>query len=154
MSDKPQPLYFGTPAAAQDPYLAKYFIHTAAYKTIADFSDPRSVVVGKKGGGKSALFTVLAETKSSDRLVVSISPDTHQIPDINAGYSYRQYSNLFQYEILLEVLKEFWQNTAVHKSFSKTFVAGALAEASEYMKALQHIKGKLSGIKQITVFGT
>jgi ABC-type lipoprotein export system ATPase subunit len=112
--------YFGHPAAAQDTYLDKYFILTEAFKTISDLADPRCVVVGKKGCGKTALFTKLAESKASSRLITTINPDTHQLGKVTE-YSYRQYANLFQYEILLEVLKSFCENDEIKKRFDKAF---------------------------------
>src|ERR1035441_7406222 len=136
MSSDVEYLYFGHPAAGQDKYLDKYFIPTSAFKTISNLADPRCVVVGKKGCGKTALFTKLAESRSKSRLVTSINPDTHQL-GATKEYSYRQYANLFQYEILLEVLKTFCEDAAINDRFDAGFVLKAKAIAGEYVQIVR-----------------
>jgi hypothetical protein len=145
-------LYFGHPAAAQDTNLDHYFVSTSAFTTISDLSDQRCIIVGKKGCGKTALFNRLAESASESRLVTRISPHTHQI-EASVGYSYRQYENLFQYEILLEVLKTFSKNAEVTRRFDKDFVLKAKTEAREYMQVFKGLKRKLVGIKEVQIFG-
>ena len=51
----------GDPSAEQDPYLAGCFIDTGSLAILRDCGDPRTVVVGRTGSGKSALLYELRE---------------------------------------------------------------------------------------------
>jgi DNA-binding transcriptional ArsR family regulator len=51
----------GDPSAEQDPYLAGCFIDTGNLAILRDCADPRTVVVGRTGSGKSALLYALRE---------------------------------------------------------------------------------------------
>lgn len=51
----------GDPSAEQDPYLVGCFIDTGNLAILRDCADPRTVVVGRTGSGKSALLYALRE---------------------------------------------------------------------------------------------
>ena len=59
--------------------LKEAFIETADYRTLIETSD-RSIVVGRRGTGKSALTMQLQKhwDKSSDTIVIKITPEEHQ----------------------------------------------------------------------------
>ena len=59
--------------------LNEAFIETADYRTLIETSD-RNIVVGRRGTGKSALTMQLQKqwNKSSDTVVVKITPEEHQ----------------------------------------------------------------------------
>lgn len=72
---------FGDTTAENDrPMLSSAFIETADFRALIE-TDDRTVVVGRRGTGKSALFIQLHEHWKKDRkiLVLSFSPDDTQI---------------------------------------------------------------------------
>jgi len=129
-------LYFGHPAAIKDEHLLSYFVPTAASETIADFKDRRCIVVGKKGGGKTALFRELSRPVKQTRIVVPISPKSHQLPPAKHALAYPQFANIFEFEILLEIIRSFVNNEEARKLFSKSFNAAAWLEGKEYLSKL------------------
>ncbi|MBR7551354.1 ATP-binding protein, partial [Mycobacterium tuberculosis] len=72
---------FGDTTAENDKkMLGSAFVETADFRTLIE-SDDRTVVVGRRGTGKSALFLHLQEHWKKDKkiLVLSFSPDDTQI---------------------------------------------------------------------------
>lgn len=65
----------GKDEAEQDINLGKYFLRTEAYMACSRGS--KFVVIGRKGSGKSAIFTLLNEELSKDSLVIQITPDQY-----------------------------------------------------------------------------
>lgn len=66
-------------AEADQKMLSQAFIETADYRTLIETSD-KTVVVGRRGTGKSALTLQLVNywRRSSDTVVVKITPEEHQ----------------------------------------------------------------------------
>ena len=66
-------------AEADEEMLSRAFLETADYRTLIETSD-RTVVVGRRGTGKSALAAQLARHWSLENLtaVIKISPEEHQ----------------------------------------------------------------------------
>jgi hypothetical protein len=60
-------LDFGTPAAERDigRGLEKYFVESSAYQRVR--SGDKTIVLGNRGAGKSAIFQVLAKTGADRR---------------------------------------------------------------------------------------
>ena len=65
----------GKDEAEQDTNLGKYFLKTEAYA--ACLRGSKFVVIGRKGSGKSAIFTLLNEELSKENLVVQITPNQY-----------------------------------------------------------------------------
>lgn len=66
-------LLFGKDRAQEDEHLAKYFIKTRQYQEI--FSGSKELVLGRKGSGKSSLFSFLTkELKEHNCYPLQISP--------------------------------------------------------------------------------
>lgn len=66
----------GKDEAEQDQRLHEYFLKTASYKNA--LSGQKTIVIGRKGSGKSAIFTLLRkELEKSEELVIPITPDQY-----------------------------------------------------------------------------
>jgi hypothetical protein len=71
-------LHFGAPAAERDigQGLEDYFVESEAYRNVT--SGSKSVILGNRGSGKSAIFKVFAEReRRSGALVLELSPDDY-----------------------------------------------------------------------------
>lgn len=81
---------FGAPAAERDIALglAAYFVESEAFRRLADRT--KTVVLGNRGTGKSAIFKILAErAKRTGTLVLELNPE---------NYSYEMLSSLLRSE--------------------------------------------------------
>lgn len=61
----------GDPSAELDPFLKECFVDNGNLGILADCQDPRAIVVGRTGSGKSALLCHLKETRDN---VIEIEP--------------------------------------------------------------------------------
>ena len=71
-------LKFGLPAAEREisKGLADYFIESESYKRIKDRE--KTIILGNRGTGKSAIFKVLAEReKANGNIVLELSPEEY-----------------------------------------------------------------------------
>lgn len=83
-------LSFGAPAAERDINrgLNDYFVESDAYRRVKD--GEKSIVIGNRGSGKSAIFKILAEReKAVGTLVIELSPE---------DYSYEMFSTVMRQE--------------------------------------------------------
>ena len=65
---------FGSPAAERDDNLSDYFVERDSYRRLKD--GKKSILVGNRGVGKTALFRMLADYfKSNNAAVIELSPD-------------------------------------------------------------------------------
>lgn len=83
-------LNFGAPAAERDVALGlvDYFVESEAYKRLA--SRTKTIVLGNRGSGKSAIFKILADrAKKTGSLVLELNPD---------HYSYEMLSSVLRSE--------------------------------------------------------
>jgi len=74
----PLGLSFGAPAAERDMDfgLAKYFVESEAYKRLA--ARQKTILIGNRGSGKSAIFKVLAErARNSGAIVLELNPENY-----------------------------------------------------------------------------
>jgi hypothetical protein len=140
-------MYFGHPAALQDENLFRYFVKTNVADGIGKIGDPRCIVVGKKGAGKTALARAMAHADYPLRVVAFISARTHQLPPAKHALSHAQFANVFEYEILLELLRNFVKHEKAPKLFTKTFNAKVYAEGNEYLKKL----GEAVNLKELSI---
>ncbi len=77
-------LDFGAPAAERDigRGLEKYFVESAAYQRVR--SGAKTIILGNRGSGKSAIFKVLASReRSSGSRVIELAPEDYQIQHLN-----------------------------------------------------------------------
>jgi hypothetical protein len=111
-----QRMNFGAPAAERDIAhgLQQYFVESEAYRRVSEGS--KTIILGNRGAGKSAIFKVLAEReRQRGCLVLEMSPE---------DYSYEMLS-----AILLEENKGAWAKQ------------GAYASAWKYLLYVQVMKG-------------
>ena len=66
----------GKDEAEQDSRLKEYFLKTTYYENA--FSGKKTIIIGRKGSGKSAIFILLQdELEKNDSLVIPITPDQY-----------------------------------------------------------------------------
>lgn len=71
-----QKIDLGKDEAEQDQRLHEYFLQTASYKNA--LSGQKTIIVGRKGSGKSAIFSLLqSELENLGNLVIPITPDQY-----------------------------------------------------------------------------
>jgi hypothetical protein len=80
---------FGAPAAERDitQGLSDYFVESGAFNRVSD--GRKTVLLGNRGSGKSAIFKVLAERQRSPSVVIELAPE---------DYSYEMLSSLMARE--------------------------------------------------------
>ena len=68
-------LNFGALAAERDLGLRDYFAESPSFKRLLDGT--KSVVLGPRGSGKSAIFRMIAEARKNNAVVVELSPEDY-----------------------------------------------------------------------------
>jgi len=77
-------LNFGAPAAERDiaTGLKDYFVESEAFKRVA--SGNKTIILGNRGSGKSAIFKILAEKERAKKsIVLELSPDDYSYEMLN-----------------------------------------------------------------------
>lgn len=81
-------LSFGAPAAERDHGLKDYFVESDAYRRVE--GGKKSIIIGNRGSGKSALFKILTEReKKRGTMVIELAPE---------NYSYEMLSQVMRSE--------------------------------------------------------
>ena len=72
-------IQWGDDSAEKDPNLLEYFVASEPFRRVAEKT--KSIVIGRKGSGKSALRTKLTETfqQEGDMHVINLSPKYNSI---------------------------------------------------------------------------
>jgi len=154
MANGTEHLYFGHPAALKDPHLKDYFVFTDPIRAISDFADPRCIIVGKKGSGKTAVFLRLAESNGVGTLVtVAINQYSHELAAFQRAAPYSRFTNMFAFEILLEMLRGFLANPTARRPFARTFIAAVGVAASEYLQRFAGIANLAEMSIDTPIFG-
>jgi hypothetical protein len=108
-------LNFGAPAAERDIELglADYFVETEAFRRVAERK--KTVVLGNRGSGKSAIFKILAkQARSSGAVVLELSPEDYSYemlsstmhPESKGSWAkYGAYSAAWKYLIWVLIMK-------------------------------------------------
>ena len=108
-------LAFGAPAAERDIDfgLADYFVESEAYKRIEQCK--KTIILGNRGSGKSAIFKVLAEReRKNGSLVLELSPEDYSYEMLNsilkketegAWAKYGAYSTAWKFLIYVLLMK-------------------------------------------------
>ncbi len=126
-----QKIDLGKDEAEQDQRLHEYFLKTTSYKNA--LSGQKTIVIGRKGSGKSAIFSLLqSELEKSGNLVIPITPDQYSWSSLR---DYREqgilpeqaHTNAWKFTLLSSLV---WKlnNEGLISSKSK------LAEFYKYMK--------------------
>jgi hypothetical protein len=107
-------MHFGAPAAERDINLglASYFYESDAFKRIHDRK--RTILLGNRGTGKSAIFKILAErAQASGDLVLELNPETYSYEMLSAilraesegsWAKHGAFSSAWKYLILVKVM--------------------------------------------------
>jgi hypothetical protein len=65
----------GKDEAEQDERLKEYFLKTESYRRA--FTGEKSIIIGRKGSGKSAIFKLIADELGDNEIVIKITPDQY-----------------------------------------------------------------------------
>ncbi|HZP41322.1 MAG TPA: hypothetical protein VFD84_07405 [Candidatus Binatia bacterium] len=130
-------LNFGAPAAERDISvgLADYFVESDAYARLA--SRKKTIVLGNRGTGKSAIFKILAgRARSSGSLVLELSPEDYSYEMLSsvlrseregAWAKHGAFASSWKFLILVLVMKELTRQ-------GPRFKTGAAARIYEYLR--------------------
>lgn len=134
---------FGAPAAERDIALglADYFVESEAFKRLASRS--KTIVLGNRGTGKSAIFKILAErAKRAGALVLELNPENYSYEMLSsvlkseregAWAKHGAFTSSWKYLILIRVMQEL-------TSTGSRLKTGAAGRVYEYLR--DHIKGQ------------
>jgi hypothetical protein len=155
-------LDFGAPAAERDigRGLEKYFIESVAYQRVS--SGAKTIILGNRGSGKSAIFQVLASReRSAGSHVIELSPEDYSYELLSATMAaegsgswakHGAYAAAWKYLIYVLIMKELSKKgmrlkkgaaTAIYKYVRDnhaTAQMGKLAVMVSYLKRLETIK--------------
>ena len=125
-------LNFGAPAAERDIAigLANYFVESAAYDRIA--KRKKTIIIGNRGSGKSAIFKVLAtRQRKAGACVLELSPEDYSYEMLNQVLKkeaegiwakHGAFASAWKYLIYVLIMKEFTRTG----SHFKTGAAGTI----------------------------
>ncbi|MCW2918714.1 MAG: hypothetical protein JWN52_6782 [Actinomycetia bacterium] len=154
-------LDFGTPSAERDigRGLEKYFVESAAYQRVR--SGDKTIVLGNRGAGKSAIFQVLAKRERiAGSHVIELSPEDYSYELLNATLAaenagswvkHGAYAAAWKYLIYVLVMKDLSKKGMrlkgaggeIHRylrdNHSNSHM-GALSLLVSYLKRLEGIK--------------
>ena len=155
-------LYFGAPAAERDigRGLEKYFVESVAYQRVC--SGAKTIILGNRGSGKSAIFQMLANReRAAGSHVIELSPEDYSYELLsttmateNAGswVKHGAYAAAWKYLIYVLIMKEVSKKGMRLKEGSATAIyryvrdnhgtaqMGKLAILVAYLKRLEAIK--------------
>jgi hypothetical protein len=132
-----QQMHFGAPAAERDINvgLRDYFYESEAFKRIAERK--RTILLGNRGTGKSAIFKILSErAKAAGELVLELNPETYSYEMLStilrsegegSWAKHGAFSSAWKYLILIKVMD------ALSK-YGKRLKVGAAARLYEYLR--------------------
>jgi hypothetical protein len=130
-----------------DPNLADYFTVTGVLGAVGRFDDPKALVVGITGIGKSAAFRYLADLDETPEITVALNPDRYTLHLPRADLNYRTCQKLFEGDLVIECLRAVTEHHGklVGKVRARD-LAGARATVDEYVKKVKSAAGRVSGI--------
>jgi TIR domain len=148
-------LDFGAPAAERDigRGLAKYFVESAAFDRVR--SGAKTIILGSRGSGKSAIFKVLAaRERAAGSRVIELAPEdysyellssTMAAADAGSWAKHGAYAAAWKYLIYVLIMKEVSARggKAIRKYLHDNHPdpqAGALTPLVSYLKRLENIK--------------
>lgn len=121
----------GNDEAEQDERLKEYFLKTRNYENAR--SGSKTIIIGRKGSGKSAIFTLLRdELENSGDLVIPITPDQYSW---NALKDYQESGTL-----QLQAYTNAWKMTLLSAAVCKLNDAKLAPKDSELVKYYQYMK--------------
>lgn len=130
-------MHFGAPAAERDINvgLAAYFYESEAFKRIVERK--RTILLGNRGTGKSAIFKILSErARAAGELVLELNPETYSYEMLStilkaesegSWAKHGAFSSAWKYLILIKVM------AALSKK-GKRVKVGASARLYEYLR--------------------
>jgi len=129
-------------------YLSESFVDTGELQILKDMDDPRCIIVGRTGAGKTAL---LEELKRQKELFIYLDPTTLALSRVSDSKILRQYSQLganmdnfykllWRHIFVIEIIKKHYKidninkrNSFVNELKSKTFDNKSKQDARNYI---------------------
>lgn len=149
----------GNLKAERDPLLADCFIRTKLINQILQFNgskDPytRSIVVGSKGAGKTAIYRIGLGARSRIPCV-RISPETHSVTVSGIPLSYVHYADILKYELALECLRVWWEDNSIREKLTKEEQLQVKSTVEKYLDRIKKLGGRVNevSISVASVFG-
>lgn len=106
-------LTFGSPAAERDSDLLDCFVNSETYQNLK--LAKKTIILGNRGSGKSALFRKLAEEKSKGNIIIQLAPEDYSY-ELMSGILKKEtegswakqgaYSAAWKYLIYITIMKE------------------------------------------------
>ena len=121
----------GKDEAEQDQRLREYFLKTANYRN--SLTGAKTIVIGRKGSGKSAIFTLMRdELQESGVLVIPVTPDQ---------YSWSALKDYQEKGILpIQAHTNAWKLTFLSSAIWKLNESGFISNDSKLVKYFQYMK--------------
>ena len=121
----------GKDEAEQDQRLREYFLKTTNYKN--SLAGTKTIVIGRKGSGKSAIFTLMRdELEESGTLVIPVTPDQ---------YSWSALKEYQEKGILpVQAHTNAWKLTLLSSSVWKLNESGCIAADSKLIEYYKYMK--------------
>ncbi|HUK70030.1 MAG TPA: hypothetical protein VLW50_14970 [Streptosporangiaceae bacterium] len=159
-------LEFGAPAAERDigRGLEKYFVESAAYERVR--SGAKTIVLGNRGSGKSAIFKVLASReRAAGSHVIELAPEdysyellgsTSAVAGSGSWAKHGAYAAAWKYLIYVLIMKEVsakggrGASSAIYKYVRDNHADGQLGKLAllvSYLKRLEGIKVGVGPLK-------
>jgi hypothetical protein len=128
-------LTFGSPAAERDADLIDCFVNSETYQNLK--LAKKTIILGNRGSGKSALFRKLAEEKSKENIIIQLAPEDYSY-ELMSGILKKEtegawakqgaYSAAWKYLIYVTIMKE------ICGGDSKKFKRGPEARIYNYLR--------------------
>lgn len=148
-------LSFGSPAAEREQQLADLFVVSEAFERLN--SGTKSIALGKRGAGKTAIFKMIAaQARERGSVVIELSPDDYSYEYLSRAISTEEgvylsegsFATAWKYMIYVLVMKKIVQSkSGLH--------AGAFAgiykylRDNHYLRSLNPVGALISYIKRI-----
>jgi hypothetical protein len=129
-----------------DKNLDGYFTTTGVLGAVGRFDDPKALVVGITGIGKSAAFRYLAELEKTPEITVALNPDRYTLHLPRADLNYRACQKLFEGGLVMECLRAVTEHHGqlAGKVHARELAAARLA-VEQYVEKVKSFAGRVSG---------
>src|SRR5262249_13655871 len=114
---------------------------------VGRFDDPKALVVGITGIGKSAAFRYLAELEKTPEITVALNPDRYTLHLPRADLNYRACQKLFEGDLVMECLRAVTEHHGqlAGKVHARELAAARLA-VEQYVEKVKSFAGRVSGV--------
>ena len=121
-------------------FLLNCFVDTGDFSVIEDFNDPRCLILGRTGMGKTALLTKLRDAKEGKNTVIAIDPEALAMQHISNSPIIKE---LHELDIDLNTFfKLLWRHAVCVEIFSHHFKVYTQSEQESLIEQLRSKFGR------------